>query len=197
MGEFAKYNGTEIKIGTCENMYYLRADQARLVDWIPGNVDPIKNAHHIRFRFPFPDEDNVRPGEFVSHDKAGVLSNFTIPVDVDHNAIQFRADVGYLVSLPCPESRAGQEFGYKIHRNGFAGNVLIRQQKFVNGQLVLVCACGGCGEPWRVPTLDAARPYINACIGNASRFDIDSRQRYFWEKIATRIENGYQYRDGL
>lgn len=29
MGEFAKYNGNEIKIGICENMYYLRADQAR------------------------------------------------------------------------------------------------------------------------------------------------------------------------
>ena len=31
MGEYASYLGERIKIGTCENMYYLRADQRHLV----------------------------------------------------------------------------------------------------------------------------------------------------------------------
>lgn len=54
MGEFAKFNGTEIKIGTCENMYYLRADQAPLVLPVPNSLDPVAQAASIRFRFPFP-----------------------------------------------------------------------------------------------------------------------------------------------
>ncbi|MBA3354975.1 MAG: hypothetical protein H0U18_03355 [Pyrinomonadaceae bacterium] len=28
MGEYATFKGLSVKIGTCENMYYLRADQA-------------------------------------------------------------------------------------------------------------------------------------------------------------------------
>lgn len=30
MGEYATYKGQEIKIGTCEDCYYLRADQRHL-----------------------------------------------------------------------------------------------------------------------------------------------------------------------
>ena len=29
MGEYAKYAGERVKIGTCEDMYYLRDDQAK------------------------------------------------------------------------------------------------------------------------------------------------------------------------
>jgi hypothetical protein len=58
MGEYARYNGSDIKIGTCEDMYYLRADQAHLVTApVDGMLDPIKYAAQIRFRFPFPEED--------------------------------------------------------------------------------------------------------------------------------------------
>ena len=32
MGEYARFRGAEIKIGTCESMYYLRADQRHLID---------------------------------------------------------------------------------------------------------------------------------------------------------------------
>ena len=64
MGEYAKFQGQSIKIGTCENMYYLRADQAAMVQPESGNVDPIRDRESLRFRFPFPDEDNVLPGEF-------------------------------------------------------------------------------------------------------------------------------------
>ena len=69
MGEYAtrKDIGERIKIGTCESMYYLRADQAREVYAEPGNVDPIADAAAIRFRFPFPDEDGIEPGNFDDH----------------------------------------------------------------------------------------------------------------------------------
>ena len=58
MGEYAKHKGEEIKIGTCENMYYLRFDQRHKVKALPGNVDPNgADAYALRFRFPWPNED--------------------------------------------------------------------------------------------------------------------------------------------
>jgi hypothetical protein len=71
MGEYALYKGQQIKIGTCETMYYLRADQAHLVTPLPGNVDPIKDADEIRFRFPSPtrttsSRDSLSPSRSVA-----------------------------------------------------------------------------------------------------------------------------------
>ncbi len=36
MGEYAIYRGERIKIGTCEDMYYLRPDQVHLVKRVSG-----------------------------------------------------------------------------------------------------------------------------------------------------------------
>ncbi len=55
MGEYAQYNGNEIKIGTWGNMYYLRFDQVGKVHPLPNNLDPRAKdiLEVIRFRFPF------------------------------------------------------------------------------------------------------------------------------------------------
>lgn len=95
MGEMAKYKGEEIKIGTCEEMYYLRADQRHLVeyDFDPGD----------RFRFPFPDEDELEPGNFGDHDRGVEIPGYTIPEGHIHGKVQFTSRAGYVTSLPCPE----------------------------------------------------------------------------------------------
>jgi hypothetical protein len=66
MGEYAirSSDGAEIKIGTCENMYYLRFEDREKVQKLSGNVDPIADCGELRFRLPFPDEDDVQPGEY-------------------------------------------------------------------------------------------------------------------------------------
>jgi hypothetical protein len=56
MGEYATYNGENIKLGTCESMYYLRADQRHLISGYRFDGGD-------RFRFPFPDEDDIEPGQ--------------------------------------------------------------------------------------------------------------------------------------
>lgn len=69
MGEYAKRisDGQEIKIGTCEEMFYLRYDDRFKITGLPGNVDPSINATGLFFRLPFPDEDGIRPGEYGNH----------------------------------------------------------------------------------------------------------------------------------
>ncbi len=72
MGEYATYDGESIKIGTCEDMYYLRYDQRNAVIPKPGNVDPAKDADRLWFRLPRREEENQKPGSFEFIDPFGV-----------------------------------------------------------------------------------------------------------------------------
>jgi hypothetical protein len=195
MGEYALYNGERIKIGTCENMYYLRADQVHKVQPLDGNVNPhsIEQAGQIRFPFPFPQEDNEKPGEFDDHDYGLGLYGVEPPAEIDHYSIQFQNSKGLLVSLPCPESRGSKAFPFKIHYNGYSGKVKISQQRLIDGKLVLVCECGSCGAKYRLPTIQEAQPIIDQLLKDAAddrRRSNESRAKYH-EEVAARIVNGY------
>lgn len=165
MGEYAKVNGHNVKIGTCENMYYLRWDQVRtnggrysIGDYTfePAWLDS------IRFRFPFPDEDGTEVGTFEPF-RGLRLYGFEIPAEVDHGTVQFKADNGYLVSLPCPEGPDGAytlgacEPGANnglhrltIHRNGYGGSAQLSWQGWRGGRLVGIAECKGCGTMFRL-----------------------------------------------
>jgi hypothetical protein len=203
MGEYARYQGQEIKIGTCEDMYYLRADQVCMVSPEYGNVDPLRDARSLRFRFPFPDEDGIEPGAFDDHDRGLTVRGATAP-EVDHYSVQFSASNGYLVSLPCPEGIEHLTINDQvttIHRNGYGGAVEIVQQRIWEDRLVLVCGCKGCGARWRCETLADAQSVLdgltameareretaerNNTPGNAATAD-----RY--AEVARRIRAGYE-----
>jgi hypothetical protein len=199
MGEYATYNGHSIKIGTCEDMYYLRAGQAPMVRHERGNVDPSspKDQRVIRFRFPWPDEDGTAPGAFENYDRAVGVWNIAPPAAIEHRTVQFVSDRGYNVCLPCPEGPAANH-GLKVHRNGFAGPVRIVQQAYRGGVLALICECGGCGARYNLPTLADAEPVIVACRAEADaaarRDGDDSSQARWWHRVADRIAVGYSER---
>jgi hypothetical protein len=212
MGEYAKNShGTRIKIGTCEDMYYLRFDQRYLVSHERGNVDPVKDAHELRFRFPWPDEDRNEPGAFDDFDRSFRVENFPASTDCEHYSVQFTAQNGYLVSLPCPES--GEHFiidsdGVKkplqIHKNGYGGAVHLVRQKFRPGiGLVPILKCGGCRAMWREESLDRIE-LLAVCLrseGDKRQAD-DERDRrrrnddtpsqagLWWHQIADRVLAG-------
>lgn len=193
MGEYAEYNGKKIKIGTCESMYYLRADQAHLVKPLSGNVDPVRQCESIRFRFPFPEEDGNEPGAFENHEKCVGLYGLKVETSFEHYTTQFVSQRGYLTSLPCPEVSMQEAKTNKpgFARNGNSGPVRIVQQKVFNGMLVTVLECGGCGIAWRLETLEMAKPVIDllrASVPNTEHYRHDW-QRY--QEIANRIEQGY------
>lgn len=196
MGEDANYNGQRIKIGTCENMYYLRADQVGLVRPLRGSVDPVRDRAAIRFRFPWPDEDDVEPGDFEKYERQLGLYGVEPPTTgIDHYSRQFTTD-GYVVSLPCPETPAGKALG--VHRNGNPGPVRIVQQKWLGDKLVLIAECGGCGSKYRLETIEDARPYIDAVrkLADGCRRTNDDSRAAWYSAIADRIEAGYLGRFG-
>lgn len=196
MGEYAYTegrNGTRIKIGTCEDMYYLRADQAAKVIPDVHSVHPMTEG--LRYRFPFPDEDHLAPGEFEDPFRAIAVNVEDVSgFDYDHGKVQFQNPAGLLVSLPCPESNQRIE-GVTIARNGYAGNIRIVQQKRAGDQFWLVCSCGSCGSKFRLETLAAAQPIIDAVRAKAATYtgyhQDDSREQW-WRTIADRIAAGYR-----
>lgn len=203
MGEYATFRGERIKIGTCEDLYYLRADQV-------GRLSHSDIGNHwdaVRFRFPFPDEDSTEPGDFRDSGRSVPVSGLKPPAELDHHTIQFKAnypDRGVLVMLPCPFSADGQAGAVRYQFNGFAGAVRIVQQRIWDGLLVLVAECGACGARYRYPTIEDAEPVLVALRSQADRLQREADFRAqregkpytdgrvaWWHAIADRISAGY------
>lgn len=196
MGEYAKLMGTgeEVKIGTCENMYYLRFDQRHQVWPQSGSLNPgaADELAVIRFRFPWPDEDGTPPGSFDDPFRRLAVHG-PAPEGVEHGIVQFVATrEGYNVCLPCPEGPDADTHGLKVHRNGFAGPSFLCQQAVRNGRLVAIMECV-CGHKYNLPTIEDAEPVISDLLDKAeyeSRNDNQPRARYLIE-VARRIRVGY------
>lgn len=181
MGEYIyRADGEYVKIGTCENMFGLRFDQldqvAKVNDY---NLDPRDPAvwPGIRFRFPFPHEDDRKVGEFEDLDYGVNVPDISTP-DVDHSTVQFISNPmgignrgGYNAMLPCPSSTRAEELAaagdLKINRNGGATGVNLVQQRVWNGHLAAVAECAVCGTRFRYPELDDARELLDG-LGSAS-----------------------------
>ena len=212
MGEYAKYNGQSVKIGTCEDMYYLRYADRYKVQPEPGNVDPARQATSLRFRFPWPDEDAIaRPGhdnESHDYDRSLAVPSMKMPSGVEHYTVQFSSPKGYLVSLPCPEGQDadwlrlhkpdGTQSPVAIHRNGFAGAVHLCQQKeLADGRVVPILKCGGCGGRWRMEDPAEIEALVVAFRSAADRADADTRdgrdaRSRGWHLIADRLAESAQ-----
>lgn len=194
MGEYATYLGDHIKIGTCEEMLYLRAGQAGMVRPVAGSVDPCRDAAMLRFRFPWPDEDHIPPGGF--DDPLRVLEVWRLnrhPVAFDHGTVQFGASVGYAVDLPCPESPTPATHGLTVNRRigGLPTPVHLVGQRVWNGRLVAVCRCGGCRVPYRLEGLADAAVVVEAIRAMADRRGVGDEEGGLLHGVADRIELGY------
>jgi len=200
VGEYTR-NGD--KMGTCEDMYYLRFQDRGRVTPESGSLDPAnpKIVPVLRWRFPWPDEDHIQPCGGEYHDN-GYSRAIAVPgynstsEDVEHGTVQFSAQAGYLVSLPCPESPTYN--GPHIHRNGFRGSVLLRAQKYVEGVgLVPVLECGGCARMWRCEDVEDIERMAVAFRSEGDRRErrgahngTGEADRVWWDAVADRLLAG-------
>lgn len=198
MGEYATYKGKRIKIGTCENMYYLRPDQIDLVEDEHGLFD---HLDEVRFRFPFPDEDHVNPGAFDPYNRRVGVYAADIPAGVKHEPISMSAGNMLGALVPCPLSPEGRALAGMQGMDGYSGigvkyyftgdAVRISQQRLLGGLWVTVAECGACGSAYRMPTLRDAEPLILALRTCGDRELIDPDRRAWWHAIADRVTAGY------
>lgn len=161
MGENAKYSGEVVKIGTCEQMYYLRAEQAAQVEPVPHSLDPIRHATGIRFRFPWPDEDGTAPGSFDPPGRTLMLE-------------------GLKATPPEHDKPDCKGENTRIHSQAWRGE----PGKEV---LTLVVQCD-CGALYWVPQEDLG-PILLFLDEEAGVRTGDSRT--FYAKVAARVRTGY------
>lgn len=197
MGEYIKFQGEHVKIGTCEDLYYVTYDQ--LLDMVqngaeqaPHNLPPADYlSNGFRYRFPFPNDD----GE--DFDKGVVV---TAPPEmlrgVEHTRIcrslTPRGD-GYNINafVDCPMSPDADPAQFSVGPH--TRIVEIVQQKAVDGCLWVVLRCPYCGNKWRIEPQWARRLVLH--IRNTYT---DTRSRYTYnahfQLIADHIEHGYNRR---
>lgn len=186
MGEYLHRgaDGERVKIGTCEDLYCLRYDQLGEVYARSGDDShPREHLDAYRFRFPFPDEDGVAPGDFADPFRGLMVHGIAVPADVGHGLVQLTGH-GYVCSIPCPESYGAPGMdavaatwsveghdprAVRVGRNGFPGSVKIAQQAVRGGLLVTIGQCGGCSVAYRYPDIESVVPVVDAIEAEAER----------------------------
>jgi hypothetical protein len=179
MGEYAirVSDNERVKIGTCEDMYYLRFEDRGKVLHLPGNVDPAndKDASQIRFRLPFADEDGVAIGEYDKYDRGERLwkkipnplpggmtcEEFSDDTTAsDPGTVQLSHPCGLLVNVPCYHGEKLPESSndVRVAWNGRSWFLELYQLRPVleDGQLRVypVIHCRFCGHLWRYQWAD-------------------------------------------
>ena len=165
MGEYVKYKGDYVKIGTCEDLYYTTYEQMdelnkqKVLKIADGNLntDNYLNVNSgFRFRFPFPDEKTIQIGCYEPYDR-GVLIKVPKHLNVDmwHDRIFIRTDeIGRVqkcapvigIEIPCVLSDDNKTKLFDWDRTTELTVFEVIQQKYVssdNGdnefQLVVRC----------------------------------------------------------
>lgn len=178
MGEYATRisDGERVKIGTCEDMLYLRFEDARKVKVEHGNVDPVIEAHELRFRLPFPDEDGVGIGSYKDpfrglmlwRDQFNSREFFSDPSKIeDPGTMQiYHKESGLLINVPCFHGEKLPDVGEcKAFWNGKGHPFELFQVRPAkpNGtdlHIYPVLRCAWCRNIWRY-TWDEVLPYVN------------------------------------
>jgi hypothetical protein len=169
MGEYGKRitDGTEVKIGTCKSMYYLRYEDRHLIEQVENSLDP-KTETGLFWRLPFPDEDAVHIGEYKEHNRGESLykdncTNFSDPDTVgDPGIMQLRNDAGLLLNVNCyhgeklPEGSAD----IKPFWNGKSWFYELAFIKNAEDGVKPVVRCRFCGGMWRYKWYEIL-PYLH------------------------------------
>lgn len=166
MGEYARFNGSDIKIGTCESMYYLRYEDRNRVQALSHSLNPA-TSKNLFWRLPFPDEDNILPGHYKDYrrglrmyrmvkDHMGrdYAEDFTDQDTIENpGIIQLRHEnSGLLLNVPCyhgvqlPNVQKPMQAFWNGKGHSFE---LAHIKNLPDGTVVPVVHCRHCGHMWR------------------------------------------------
>ena len=181
MGEYVRHLGSTVKLGTCEDLYYVSypkyksALQSSYLMSVENNCTVAyyaKPNSGFRFRFPFPDEDRLSFGDIGNFDlRRGIAIN------LDSNVIE-------LFDKPNRVDKT-----YKID---------IVQQKLVHRQedgklcLALVWRDPDRGGYFREEEDATIRKILSQIIKHHVLHEQDGEKKAFFRLIACRILKGYR-----
>lgn len=202
MGEYLG----NIKIGTCENLYYTTFSQLKK-STLKGKDEYLALDSGFRFRFPFPDEKDKRIGDYDDFDRGYLIK---IPIglfSMDHGNIFIRTDsLPYIntpavgMNVPCVMSGANEVYRWENKDFHF---LEIVQQKYVtddesgNVELQTVFRCPYCKRRAR-SNFKEAQSIANELIRQSEHIEKeDVKKANELKEIALTIISGYFIRFGL
>lgn len=216
MGEYLKVNGKEIKLGTCESLYYVRLSDLQEIealgiaekidgnDELAGYLDP-QNGY--RYRFPFPNEDNTPAGDYENYDKgfsvvidphtAPQLYGFLRGEEWEHGTIchSCNVDGAYNVNilLPCPLAHDFPK-DIKLSQGSAQPVIEIVQLKQVEGKIWTVIRCGFCKSAIRLDEEGGTElaTVLNAYADNMARYKDNESTVEYYREMARRVLAGYK-----
>lgn len=143
------------KIGTCENMYYMRLEEAeQLAEQGKADDDGILFSDYLkdnqtRWRFSFPDED----GKDIFEDYNKVFTIPAVNVKTSHDVICVHnahkgGGHGMNIMIPCPHSEEFKNLNGVETSTGGAGPQFldVKFQAIRDGNIKTVFACSRCGQ---------------------------------------------------
>lgn len=180
MGEYLKYRSEEIKIGTLYNLYYatypkyIYALKTGKLSKLPNNGDPKEYAEpdsEFRFRFPFPDEDNLPLG--------------TIKGNYDRG-IPIRLDTSVFTDL------------FTLVNKDAVSQIEIVQQKLIHRAsdnqlcLAVIGRLPKTREYFRVEDDTDIKKILSQVIKHHIQNEINPEAKLFYRTMALRILKGYR-----
>lgn len=180
MGEYIKYKNQEIKLGTCESLYYatlpkyLAAYNAGHLRSVVHNLSPsgyLNVEQGFLFRFPFPDEDHLPLGEFLHG------FNRSLPIEVSPSV--FSAIMG--------SEHQGSGYSLAIE---FQKPVYRIADKQLCNALVFRDSVGM--QLYRLEDDYEVKLLIGELVKNHISKEVDVEKRKFFRQIGARILKGYR-----
>jgi hypothetical protein len=153
MGEYAIYNGEEIKIGTCGTMYYLRYEDRKRVQPLPNSLNPA-TTKNLFWRIPLIEEDGIDPGYYEGCSQGYPLVDFKCEdLGHDYKTIQLHHECGMLINVPCYHGEKLPEVDkpLKAFWNGKAGYFYtLKYVKNLDNNIIKpIVGCRYCSSMWR------------------------------------------------
>ena len=157
MGQY--YNG--VKIGTCENMYYMRLAAAIKLANVGARDDDgiafkeMLEDNTTRFRFPWPDED----GRAETNQLHNVMDfdrgyELYVPEHIEINHCStWHQGKGYNVQLPCIKSEEFKkvaEAGAKLSHGAHSQKIAVKYDAIRDGERAILFECVYCGQLQRL-----------------------------------------------
>ena len=169
MGEYAKRkdNGYEVKIGTCEAMYYLRFEDRTKVEKLHGSLDPMKSKQYgLSFRLPFPDEDVLGAGHINgAYNRGEPLPEFKgdeTTLNTAGNIQLVHSASGLLANVSCYHGQKlpinSEDTNFHWNGKGYSFE-LVRVKHMEDGRVIPLVQCRHCHTLWRADW-DEILPYI-------------------------------------
>jgi hypothetical protein len=169
MGEYVVFKGQRIQVGVCESYFDMRHSDINRVSGFD-----LADAVGIRFRLPWPDEDNANPGEYGQYrglrlfksSDAGYVCDYNPEWldEADPGHIQFRHEnSGLQFSVPCHHGNRMPDLGDKVKCcwNGKGHSIeLIALKVIKDGRLAPIAWCRHCKKMWRVDW-DEVLPFVH------------------------------------